>query len=460
MSSGRNDYAALQSRIIEKGVPAMTLQGHNALTAALSDAVASFTAANPNSFANHERAKAVMPGGNTRSVLFYLPFPLTMASGSGCRLKDADGHEYIDLLGEFTAGLYGHSDPIIAEAIGKAVANGLNLGSQGLLEVEFAEEIQSRFPSMELLRFTNSGTEANVLALALAKHATDRPKVMVFEGAYHGGTLTFPTADVPVNVPHDYVFARYNDIQYTRDLIREHGPQLACIIVEPMMGSGGCIAGTPAFLKMLREEATAVGALLLFDEVMTSRLGPGGRQTEIGIRPDLTTLGKYIGGGMSFGAFGGRADIMRHFNPTVPGSLPHAGTFNNNVLTMAAGLAGLKQRLTSEALRALNARGDTLRQKLNAIFAEAGADIRVAGIGSLMNIHPSSVEPRRPADLAGADQRMRDLIFFDLLEDGFYTARRGLMALSLPIGDVETDALLAAVTRRAPRWAALTGQVG
>lgn len=438
----------------------MTLQGHNALSATLSDAVASYAAANPRSLAMHERASAVMPGGNTRSVLFYTPFPLTMVSGAGCRLKDADGHDYVDFLGEFTAGLYGHSDPVIAEAIGEAVANGLNLGSHGPLEAEFAEAIKARFPSMELLRFTNSGTEANMLALALAKHATGRAKVMVFEGGYHGGTLTFPAGGVPVNIPHDYVFARYNDVEFTRDLIRSHGPQLACVIVEPMMGSGGCIAGDPAFLAMLREETSAAEAILLYDEVMTSRLGPGGLQAETGIRPDLTTLGKYIGGGMSFGAFGGRADIMRHFDPSLPGALPHAGTFNNNVLTMAAGLAGLTRRLTPEAVRALNARGEALRRELNAILASAGAQIRVAGIGSLLNIHPVGFEPERPSDLAGADQRMRDLIFFDLLEDGFYIARRGLMALSLAVGDGEIEALQEAVRRRAPRWAALTGKVG
>ncbi|HHZ09708.1 MAG TPA: aminotransferase class III-fold pyridoxal phosphate-dependent enzyme, partial [Rhizobiales bacterium] len=420
-----------------------------------SDAVARFVAANPASRAMHERAKAVLPGGNTRTVLYYSPFPLTMATGWGCRLKDADGHIYVDFLGEFTAGLYGHSDPVIAEAIGKAVANGLNLGSHGPNEAEFAESIRQRFPSMELMRFTNSGTEANMLALALAKHATGRPKVMVFEGAYHGGTLTFPTAGLPVNIPHDYLFAPYNDVETTRALVRRHAAGLACVIVEPMMGSGGCIPGDEAFLDMLRAETTDAGAVLIFDEVMTSRLGPGGRQASLGIRPDLTTLGKYIGGGMSFGAFGGRTDLMAHFDPGRPGSLPHAGTFNNNVLTMAAGIAGLKHRFTPEAAVALYARGEALRTRLNAIFAAAGAGIRAAGIGSLMNIHPVGIEPKRPADLAAADQRMRDLIFFDLLEDGFYIARRGLMALSLAIGDEETEALAAAVERRAPRWKAL-----
>lgn len=440
-----------------KAAAAQPAQGHNSLAAALSDAVARFVAANPESRAMHERAKAVMPGGNTRTVLYYSPFPLTMTTGWGCRLKDADGHTYVDFLGEFTAGLYGHSDPVIAEAIGKAVANGLNLGSHGPNEAEFAELVKQRFPSMELMRFTNSGTEANMLALALAKHATGRPKVMVFEGAYHGGTLTFPAAKVPVNIPHDYVFARYNEVEATRAVIRENAADLACVIVEPMMGSGGCIPGDQAFLDMLRAETKDAGIVLIFDEVMTSRLSPGGRQAVLGIRPDLTTLGKYIGGGMSFGAFGGSAELMANFDPGRPGSLPHAGTFNNNVLTMAAGLAGLKHRFTPEAAVALNQRGDALRTRLNAIFAAAGVSIRAAGIGSLMNIHPVGTEPRRPADLAAADQRMRDLIFFDLLEDGFYTARRGLMALSLAIGDAEVDALVAAVEKRAPRWKALMG---
>ncbi|APH74735.1 aspartate aminotransferase family protein [Aquibium oceanicum] len=434
------------------------MQGHNALPAVLADAVEAYSAANPESQALHERASQVMPGGNTRTVLYYTPFPLTMVSGSGCRLEDADGHTYVDFLGEFTAGLYGHSDPLIAEAIAKAVANGVNLGSHGPQEAAFAEAIKDRFPSMELLRFTNSGTEANMLALALAKHATGRGKVMVFEGAYHGGTLTFPASEVPVNVPHEYVFSRFNEIEATRQAIRETGSDLACVIVEPMMGSGGCIPGDPAFLQMLREETEAAGALLVFDEVMTSRLSPGGLQSELGIRPDLTTLGKYIGGGMSFGAFGGRAEVMSNFDPSKTGSLPHAGTFNNNVLTMAAGLAGLTKRLTPAAVHDLNARGDSLRRRINAVLAGAGAGIIVTGIGSLMNIHPMRTEPKRPADLAGADQRMRDLIFFDLLEDGFYTARRGLLALSLPIGDAECDALVAAVARRAPRWAAFLGK--
>lgn len=197
----------------------------------------------------HEAARAVMPGGNTRTVLYYDPFPLTMLSGEGCRLTDADGYTYIDFLGEFTAGLYGHSDPVIAAAIREAPENGLNLGGHGPLEAEFAAVVKSRFPSMELLRFTNSGTEANVLALAFAKHATGRPEVMVFGGAYHGATLTFPPDGSPVNIPHDYVVARFNEVEETRALIRAHAGTLAAVIVEPMLGGGGCLPGDPEFSR-------------------------------------------------------------------------------------------------------------------------------------------------------------------------------------------------------------------
>ena len=435
------------------------LAGHNALADAHAEAVARFAAENPRSRERHDAACAVMPGGNTRTVLYYDPFPLMMVSGEGCRLTDADGHTYIDFLGEFTAGLYGHSDPVIAAAIREALENGLNLGGHGPLEAEFAALVKSRFPSMELLRFTNSGTEANVLALALAKHATGRPEVMVFGSAYHGATLTFQPGGSPVNIPHDYVVARYNEVEETRALIRAHAGTLAAVIVEPMLGGGGCLPGDPEFLKMLREETGKAGAILVFDEVMTSRLGPGGRQGELGIRPDLTTLGKYIGGGMSFGAFGGRADLMAHFDPSSTNALPHAGTFNNNVLTMAAGLVGLSRRYTPEAAQALNARGDALRERLNAIFLDRELAMCVTGIGSLMNIHPVAATPRAPSDLVAVDRQMRDLVFFDLLADGIYTARRGLMALSLPITDEEIEILVSSVWRRVPRWQTLMGGI-
>ena len=430
--------------------------GDNALADALAEMVAAFVARNPASQAAHVRASAVLPGGNTRSVLHYDPFPLAMVRGQGCRLWDADGHEYVDFLGEYTAGIYGHSDPRIAAAIHGAVAGGLNFGSTTLREAELAELIKARFPSMELLRFTNSGTEANLMALALATTHTGRAAVMVFEGGYHGGVLTFPPGGSPVNVPHPYVMARYNDLEGTRALIRAHAGDLAAVLIEPMMGGGGCIAGDADFLAMLRDETTLAGALLIFDEVMTSRLsGGGGLQGAHGITPDLTTMGKYIGGGMSAGAFGGRGAIMARFDPRRADALPHAGTFNNNALTMAAGTVGLRDIFTPEAADALNARGDALRARLNDLLRGAAVPVCVAGVGSLMNFHPVAEIPRAPHEHAHADKRARDLVFFDLLEAGLYMARRGLMALSLPLGEAEMDRLVGTVNDCLPRWKAL-----
>jgi len=415
------------------------------LADALAEAKAAFVAANPESRARFGAAARVMPGGNTRTVLFYDPFPLCIARGEGARLWDVDGHEYIDFLGEFSAGIFGHSHPAIRAAIAAALAGGINLSGHNRPEAELAAIVCARFPSIELVRFTNSGTEANLLALSAAIAHTGRRKILVFEGAYHGGVLSFGKGPAPVNVPHDFVMAPYNDLARTEALIRTHGNALAAILVEPMLGAGGCIPGEPAFLAGLREAATRVGAVLIFDEVMTSRLSPGGRQGEIGIRPDMTTLGKYIGGGSSFGAFGGKAEIMRRFDPREPGALTHAGTFNNNVLSMAAGIAGMTQVLTPAALAGLNARGTQLRDALNAMFRRNGANLQATGLGSLLSLHATERAIRNPDDAADANPAIKDLVFFDLIARGFYLARRGYMALSLSIGDAETAALVAAL---------------
>ncbi|HLJ60692.1 MAG TPA: aspartate aminotransferase family protein [bacterium] len=416
-----------------------------AVDRALADATAAYSARNPESRARYAAATAAMPGGNTRSVLYYDPFPLSIARGEGCRLWDADGHAYIDFLGEFTAGIYGHSHPEILAAIASALTRGINLSGHNPLEAELARIVCDRFPSIDLVRFTNSGTEANLMALAAATVFTKRRKIVVFNGAYHGGVLTFTGGGSPVNVPHEFLVAAYNDVERTRRLIDAHAREIAAILVEPMLGSGGCVPAEAEFLRALRQAAREYGALLIFDEVMTSRLAPGGRQEALGIIPDMTTLGKYIGGGMSFGAFGGRRDVMELFDPRRPDGLPHAGTFNNNILTMSAGVAGLTRVFTPDAARTLNARGDVLRDRLNALCRRRGARLQFTGIGSLMSAHATARAIRTPSDAAAGDARLRDLFFFDMLERGVYLARRGFMALSLPIGDAETDHLVAAV---------------
>ena len=204
---------------------------------ALDEARATYVARRPKSKAQHEAARNVMPGGNTRTVLYYGPFPICAAKGEGAFLTDIDGHRYLNLLGEYTAGIYGHSHPVIRAAIDAALDNGINYGAHNRMEAELAAIVCARFPAIELVRFTNSGTEANLMALSTARHTTGRSKVMVFKGGYHGGLLYFGGGGIPINAPFPFVLARYNDIDGTRASIKREAADLAAILVEPMMGS-------------------------------------------------------------------------------------------------------------------------------------------------------------------------------------------------------------------------------
>ncbi len=418
---------------------------------ALAEAKERFAAARPKSRAVHERAVAHLPGGNTRTGVFSAPFPVAWARGEGCRLWDEDGHEAVDFLGEATAGVYGHNHPAIRRAIETQLALGWNFGGHTALEGELAGLLRERFPSMERLRFCNSGTEANMFAVQTARVMTGRPSVMGFGGCYHGGLLTFTAKENPLNVPIPTVVAGYNDLEGSAALIEAHADELACVIVEPMIGGGGCIPAEVGFLRMLRERTARHGIVLIFDEVMTSRLGAGGLQGRYGIRPDLTTLGKYICGGMSAGAFGGRADLMERYDPREShggsGPLQHSGTYNNNVFSLRAGIAGLGEVFTAAAAEALAERGERLRGQLNAVCAAAGAALQVTGIGSMLGFHARRGEIRTPADAAAGDAGVRELLFYDLLAAGIYSMpRRGFMALSLPLGEAEFDGLVGAVS--------------
>ncbi len=430
------------------------------LLKAVTEAERRYRARNPESARRHAEAACHLPGGNTRSVLHYSPFPLTWAGGRGNRLIDVDGHEYLDFLGEYSAGLYGHSNPIIQSALKQAIDAGLVLGGPNRYEAPLAAAIRARFPSIDLIRFTNSGTEANLMALSTAR-ALDpvRHRVMAFEGAYHGGVFYFRHGGSRLNVPFEWVIGEYNDAEGARALLRAHADRLAAVIVEPMLG-GGCIPGSVEFLALLREQCTLHGIALIFDEVMTSRLSPSGLQGALGIRPDLTTFGKYLGGGVSFGAFGGRQDIMERFDPARSEPFEHAGTFNNNVLSMAGGLAGLTEVFTpAEALR-INARGDRLRAQLNALSAKRAVAFRATGIGSLIGLHCGAwpVPRGEAAGVASERQALEALLHFEMLERGYYFARRGYVALSLPTTDADCDGFVSAVeeffVQRGPQMAA------
>ncbi|MDP6707853.1 MAG: aspartate aminotransferase family protein [Alphaproteobacteria bacterium] len=427
------------------------------LASALAEAEANYVANNPESRARFEAACEVMPGGNTRTSIFYSPFPLTLASGNGARVTDVDGHEYVDFLGEYTAGLYGHSNPRIRAAVDQALDAGIVLGGQNETEAKLAAAVVDRFPGIERVRFTNSGTESNLMAISTARAVTGRSKVMVMKGGYHGGVFYFAVPEMPINAPFPFLLGRYNDIDFCREMIAEHGDDLACVILEPMMGSGGCIPAAPEFLAMLRQETTRVGALLIFDEVMTSRLGPGGLQGRLGITPDLTSLGKYIGGGLTFGAFGGRADIMDRYDPRRADAIPHAGTFNNNVLTMSAGLTGLTEVYPKDEVADFNARGDKLRARLNGLATERGLAAQFTGIGSMMSIHFRHGRIAGPDDAQAGNQELRTLLHFDMFERGIYIARRGMFNMMLPMTDDDLETLVEALAEFFDSRAGLIG---
>jgi glutamate-1-semialdehyde 2,1-aminomutase len=425
------------------------------IAAALAEAQEQYRAANPKSLAQHEEACAALPGGNTRSAIFVDPFPLTIGRGEGAHLWDLDGHEYVDFLSEFTAGLYGHSHPEIRRALDAALDGGWNMGAHGPAEARFARAVCDRFPSIELVRFTNSGTEANLMAVAAACALTGRDKVLVFQGGYHGGLFYFRGKGSKVNAPYDFLLGTYNDSAATRALVAPHRGDLAAILIEPMLGGSGCIPAAREFLADLRELASETGAVLIFDEVMTSRLAPGGLQEVHGILPDLTTLGKYVGGGMSFGAFGGKASLMEWFDPRRADGFQHAGTFNNNVLTMNAGYVGLTEIYTPERARALNSFGDAIRERLNAVARQRGLAMQFTGIGSMIGAHMTDAPIRNEADTLKGDAALLDLFYFDLLARGIWFAKRGMMALSIALDDNDADKLVAAVEEFAETRASL-----
>lgn len=374
-----------------------------------------------------------MPGGNTRSVLHFDPFPLRFQGFDGPYLIDVDGHRYLDLLGNYSAGLLGHRPIEVQDALMKTVQQGWSSGGMRAAEAELATLICARFPSVEMVRFTNSGTEANLMAIALAKHFTRRDGVVVFRHAYHGGVLYFGHGGESLLVPHRWILCDYNSQSQVRDVFESQGNSIACVIVEPMLAASGCIPGDIDFLRTLEDLARAHGSLFILDEVMTSRLSRSGAQGIYGLQPDLTTMGKYLAAGLSFGAFGGRAEVMSLF--AQEGGLTHGGTFNNNEFSMAAGVATLRDVLVGDDLDLVNNRGEGLRQALRSALAPLSTRMTVTGLGSLMTFHSVSAPVGSPSDLEQADPSLKEYFFLSMLNRGYYMARRGFVALSIELAD-------------------------
>ncbi|KAI1375624.1 PLP-dependent transferase [Hypoxylon crocopeplum] len=417
---------------------------------AIDAATARYADKNPKSKLLFERARESLPGGNTRTLLYTAPFPISIRKGEGHTLIDEDEHIYQDFVGEMTAGLYGHSHPRLQEAIIAAVKDiGLNLGATNPYEQRYAELICSRF-GLGRMRFTNSGTEANLHCMAAARRFTGRRKIIVFRGGYHGSVLSFPSDAAPNNVDQgDWILVQYNDANGIKHALSENR-DVAAVVVEAMQGNGA-ISASPEFLKTIRDETTRAGAVFILDEVVTSRLSPGGLRKLVGVEPDLVTMGKYLGGGLPFGAFGGRADIMSVYDPSSPGYLTHNGTFQNNTVMLNAGYIGLSKVYTPDAVELLNNRGEDMRRKLADVFK--GTKFCVTGRGSLMCVHATNTG-LQPSHMTCKDDIMsvdaldlRKLFWLDMLDAGFWVQPRGSIALNLQIPDEAISEFVEAVAK-------------
>jgi glutamate-1-semialdehyde 2,1-aminomutase len=368
----------------------------------------------------HQRAAKFMPGGDTRTVTYFEPYPSFMKSGSGCRILDVDGNEYIDFLNNYTSLVLGHAHPqVIAAVIGR-VKKGSAFPAPIEEQIELAEIITGRVDSCDLVRFCNSGSEANIQTIRAAKKYTHRKKIVKVYGGYHGSFYF-----------EDYIDIPFNDVEMAEKIIRENKNEIACVITEPILGKG-MIPAKRDFLHLLRELTSEFDIVFILDEVVTFRLNTGGVQKIYDVTPDMTAFGKAIGGGFPVGAFGGRRDLMMQFSPQEEEFLHHSGTFNGNPVTMTAGIETLKI-LDSTAIRKLNEMGDQLRNKLNTDLENAC----VSGMGSLLHFHPG----RNPAvDAAVVEKQNKTWIsqlHMAMLMKGIYMGPKGMFNVSLAMGKEE-----------------------
>lgn len=323
---------------------------------------------------------------------------------------------------------------------------GMNVGATTSQEQLFAREMCQRF-GLERVRFTNSGTEANLHALAAARKFTNKRKVVVFNRGYHGGVLGFKDGKpAPNNVdPNDWIIVKYNDVDAATKAIQSEG--VAAVLLEGMQGNGGCILGTKEFLTGIQDAATKAGVVFILDEVMTSRISASGYAGLRGIKPDLKTFGKYLGGGLAFGALGGRADIMAAFDPRLSTSISHSGTFNNNTLVTHAGYAGLSKIYTADVAEKFTEMGSAFLSKLQE--AVKGTRMTFTGIGSILCSHfiEGDVEVNEIAsgDDVQENEVLKELFWFEMLEQRFWVTRRGFVALILETPQSELDRFVDAV---------------
>ena len=421
---------------------------------------------NPKSKEAFERSCRVLPGGVSRTLCYFPPFPCQTAAGEGCWMTDLDGNRRLDLFNCATTLILGHRPAIVMKAVEEQLARGTAFQTNSGLETVLAEMLVERVASVEQIRFTNSGSEGTQMAIRAARAFTGRPKIAKMEGGYHG---THDCVEISVRVPvggggptdapvpvagsagitqrvlDDVIIIPYNNLGVARRILAAHAADLACVIIEPILGSVGFVPAEREFLVGLREEAKRLGIVFILDEVQSFRLARGGAQQLFGITPDLTCFGKIIGGGFPVGAFGGRRDIMALFNTATGGGLiPHAGTFNANPVTMTAGIATMEQ-LTEPVYARLNARGDSLRSALQALGARYRVPLYVSGIGSMFKVHFSEAPVRGYRDTLETSNLMHTTLFLFGLNRGIFLSEGGRCCLSVPIGDAEVATYLGVV---------------
>ena len=413
-----------------------------------------------------ERARKVMPGGNTRTTVYIDPFPIYAERGEGCRVWDVDGNVFYDCINNFTAMIHGYAQLEAVAAVNTQMPHGSAFGAPTLSEIELAELLVDRLPSADQIRFANSGTEAVMMAIKAARAFTDRPKIVKIEGAYHGsydfaevsldsapanwGDMPNSTAyakGTPRGVLDDVIAVPFNDAEAAEAVFSAHGAEIAAVLIAPMPNRAGLIPARRDYLERLVKAAHAAGALVIFDEVISFRLGYSGAQGLWDIRPDLTALGKIIGGGFPVGAIAGRAEVMVVFDPTQgKPALPHGGTFTANPVTMRAGIAAM-QALTQDSFAHLDALGERLRDGTNAALKKHGLPGSCVGLGSLFKVHftDNPISDYRSVYPSAKEKAKLDRFHKGLLDRGVLSASYGLFALSTPMTMADAEAILAAI---------------
>ena len=422
----------------------------------------------------YQEASRYIPGGTSRIHYYFEPYPIYARSASGFRLTDVDGVERVDFLNNMTSLIHGHGHPAIKAAIVDQLDRGTAWSEPGEAEVELARLLVSRVRSLERIRFANSGTEAVMLGVKLAREFTGRSRVAKFEGFYHGyydyvqvsvrstpanwgpaeePASTANSGGLSASVLGEVVTFPFNDLDAVERLLAKHGPSLACFLVDPLAAQAGSPIPAEGFLDGLTDLCRRHAVVLLFDEVVSFRVAHGGAQAVYGGTPDLTAFGKIIGGGLPVGAVGGRADIMALLDPTRgPPRVLSGGTFSGNPLTMVAGLAAMNALPAAEFQR-LNALGDRIRAGGDRVFEAAGERARMGGAGSLFRINQTSdrftdyrswVKNQQPASRMAALHGL-------LLDEGVIIARGGTACLSTPMGEAQVDFFLAALERAVAR---------